>query len=154
MSSRNPGPLLVIEDGDEDFDMLQLTFRRSGVTNPLFRCVDGDEALDFLRGQGPFAEHPESAPPPSLIVLDLNLPGTDGREVLQALRGDPRTKHIPVMVLSTSNNPRDIELCYRMGANAYAIKPIGLEKLEHLVELMRQFWLEAMELPTVQGGSA
>lgn len=151
MATKNPGALLVVEDGDEDFDMLQLAFRRSGATNPLMRCTDGDEALDYLLHRGAFTE-PQRAPRPAIILLDLNLAGTDGREVLREIRREEELRTIPIMVLSTSNNPRDVAFCYREGANCYAIKPVGLEKFERLIELFRQFWLENMELPPAPSG--
>lgn len=138
MTSKNAGPLLVIEDGDEDFEMLQLAFERCGVSNVLVRQTDGDEALAYLH----------AAPQrPAMVLLDLNLAGTDGRDVLHELKRHPTLRSIPLMVLSTSNNPRDVERCYREGANCYAVKPVGLEKLERLVEHFKVFWLESMELP-------
>jgi CheY-like chemotaxis protein len=149
---KNAGPILVIEDAPEDFELLRLAFEQAAIPNTLMRCEDGDEALDYLRGCGPFANKLHLCPWPCLILLDLNLAGTDGREVLQALRRDPALRALPVMVLSTSNNPRDIRFCYAEGANCYAIKPIGLEKLEHLVALIRAFWLDGMELPPTEPG--
>ena len=140
MESKNGGQLLIVEDGDEDFDVLRLALRDAGVTNELVRCADGDEALAYLARKDAR---------PALILLDLNLPGLDGREVLRELRASASLRTIPVMVLSTSNSPRDVELCYREGANCYAVKPIGLDKLERLVRLIKEFWLEAMELPGV-----
>jgi len=134
------GPVLIVEDGDEDFDMFRRAYVRAGATHELVRCTDGDEALEYLA---------RTTDRPSLVLLDLNLPGLDGREVLRELRASDPHRAIPIMVLSTSNSPRDVELCYREGANCYAVKPIGLERLERLVSLIKEFWLEAMELPGV-----
>src|SRR3978361_1505293 len=94
-------PILLVEDSPEDFETTERAFRRSGLKNPIYRCADGDEALDFLprRGHNP---EPDKAPRPGVILLDLNLPGTDGREVLSEIKNDPDLKQIPVIVLTTS----------------------------------------------------
>jgi CheY-like chemotaxis protein len=136
-----PKPLLIVEDSDEDFVTLQHLMRRLSVESPLYRCVDGDEVFDFLYREGNY-QNPETAPRPSVILLDLNLPGTDGRDVLEQVKQDKDLREIPIVVFTTSANPRDIEFCYRHGANGYLVKPIGREKLQETVQAFVSYWLE------------
>ena len=110
-------------------------------------CVDGDEALAFLYRTGRYAD-PQSAPRPGLILLDLNLPGTDGREVLRKIKQDETLKLIPVVVFTTSNNPKDIEACYRQGVNSYIVKPMNFNRLKHSIEILIDYWFDATALPT------
>ncbi|MBV9124993.1 MAG: response regulator, partial [Planctomycetes bacterium] len=103
-------PILLVEDSPEDYEATVRVLRKSGLANPIFRCVDGDDALDFLHHRGAYAD-PARAPRPSIILLDLNLPGTDGREVLTDIKRDEHLKLIPVIVLTTSRDERDISSC-------------------------------------------
>jgi CheY-like chemotaxis protein len=139
-------PLLVVEDSNEDFKMLQRLMRRMSVQNPIYRCTNGDEALDFLYQEGNF-NNPETAPRPSVILLDLNLPGIDGREILEKLKQDGSFKEIPIIVFTTSSNPKDIELCYQKGANGYLIKPMNFEELQKTVQAFVNYWLEVNTPP-------
>lgn len=138
-------PLLVVEDSDEDFTALSRVFRKLSLRNPVVRCADGDQALTYLQGHGQAAGWP--AVLPALVLLDLNLPGTDGRTVLETLQNDPRLQALPVVVLSTSSNTRDVERCYQLGANGYLTKPIQYAALEAKLRVTLQYWLEASELP-------
>ncbi len=139
-------PILIVEDSDEDFEAVGRVMRKSAVTNPLFRCTDGDDALDFLYRTGTYAD-PQTAPRPALILLDLNLPGTDGREVLEQIKQDEELKIIPVVVFTTSANPRDVEVCYRNGANGYILKPIDLNRFVELMRIVIDYWFRAIILP-------
>lgn len=139
-------PVLVVEDNDEDFDMLQLAFQSAAVPNALLRCQDGEETLDFLLRQGRYAQA-EHAVRPGLILLDLNLPGLDGRQVLERIKADSQLRAIPVIVFSTSDNPRDVQSCYQSGVSAYLLKPVDLERFERMVRLLKEFWLEFVVLP-------
>ncbi len=118
-------PLLVIEDSDEDFEALQRFIQKEVILNPVFRCADGDEGLDFLYHNGVYSD-PETAPRPSIILLDLNLPGTDGREIIAQIKQDPNLKSIPIVVFTTSSNPKDIEICYQYCVASYILKPIDI----------------------------
>jgi CheY-like chemotaxis protein len=139
--------ILVVEDSDEHYAAILRAFQKSGVTNPVARCVDGDEALDYLFQEGPF-EAPGSAMPPAVVLLDLNLPGTDGHEVLERVKADPDLRKIPVVVLTTSDNPADVALCYDAGASSYIIKPIRFEDFLQKVRALKQYWFETVALPT------
>lgn len=143
--------LLVIEDSDEDFEALGRMMRQATVSNPVYRCVDGDDALDFLYHVGDYEDRTRS-PRPSLILLDLNLPGTDGREVLEQIKQDEQLKTIPVVVFTTSANPKDIEVCYRCGVNGYILKPMDIGKLKRRIQTFIDYWFEAVTLPEVAGG--
>jgi CheY-like chemotaxis protein len=139
-------PILLVEDSPEDFETTERAFRRAGLKNPIFRCADGDEALDFLHRRGRFAD-PAKAPRPGVILLDLNLPGTDGREVLSEIKDDPDLKQIPVIVLTTSTDDRDVEVCYRCGANSYIQKPVDIEGFMRAIERLNDYWFEVVILP-------
>jgi CheY-like chemotaxis protein len=139
-------PLLVIEDSNEDFEALQRFLRRSSPKIPILRCVNGEQALAFLQRTGNYT-NPSQAPRPSLIVLDLNLPKTDGREVLRRVKQDDNLKTIPIVVFTTSNNPRDVEVCYQYGANSYIVKPIDFAQLRRNVQALVNYWFEVTVLP-------
>lgn len=139
--------LLIVEDSDEDFESLQRVLSKScKVSIPITRCYDGDDALDFLRRTGDYADRSQE-PLPNLVLLDLNLPGTDGREVLNAIKQDEQLKIIPIVVLTTSSNPKDIETCYRYGANSYLLKQMRIDQLKHSVCLCMDYWMKAAVLP-------
>jgi CheY-like chemotaxis protein len=143
-------PILVVEDNDEDFDMLQMTFRSTAIPNPLYRCSEGEEALDFLHQTGRYADV-EAAPRPGLILLDLNLAGLDGRQVLEHLKGDVYLQSIPVIVFSTSDNPKDVQSAYAHGASGYLLKPVDLSRFERMIQLFKDFWLDHIVLPEGDG---
>jgi CheY-like chemotaxis protein len=140
-------PLLVAEDSDEDFVALQRLMQRMHVQNPIYRCPDGDSVLDFLYNEANSSER-EVMSRPSVILLDLNLPGMDGRDVLEHLKQDQSFKEIPIVVFTTSANPRDIEFCYEKGANGYLIKPMDSRQLQKTIQAFVDYWLEANIPPT------
>jgi two-component system, response regulator len=139
-------PILLVEDSPEDFETAERAFRRSGLKNPIIRCADGDEALELLFRRGRFAD----APRPGVVLLDLNLPGTDGREVLTEIKGAPHLKHIPVIVLTTSSDDRDVQACYQAGASSYIQKPVDLEGFMRAIERLNDYWFEVVILPKAQ----
>jgi CheY-like chemotaxis protein len=142
--------ILVVEDSDEQYTAVLRAFKKSGVFNPVIRCTDGDEALDYLFRAGRFAA-PAAAPAPAVILLDLNLPGTDGRDVLDRVKADAGLRSIPVVVLTTSESPGDIALCYRAGASSYIIKPIRFDDFLKKVRALKEYWFETVALPTEAG---
>ena len=138
--------ILLVEDSPEDFVATVRALRRAGLANPLHRCEDGEEALDYLYGRGRYAP-PAMARRPGLILLDLNLPGTDGRDVLVEIKQHDELKKIPVLVLTTSTDERDIDKCYRMGANSYVKKPVDLEGFMTAIQKLKDYWFGVVILP-------
>lgn len=139
-------PILIVEDSPEDYEATERALRGAGLKNQLFRCEDGDEALDYLHRRGADAD-PESAPRPGLVLLDLNMPGTDGRDVLKEIKADSDLKTIPVVVMTTSEDERDIDACCDYGANSYTVKPVDLGKFVEAVQRLRDDWFEIVILP-------
>jgi len=142
MTTKLDEPLLIVEDSDEDFDVIRHLIQEMVVENPIYRCEDGDQLLDFIYQEGEYA-NPDLAPRPSVILLDLNLPGTDGREILDLIKQDRQFKEIPIVVFTTSSNPKDIEFCYQKGANGYLIKPMAFSDFEKIVRAFVDYWLAA-----------
>ena len=140
-------PVLIVEDSVEDFTALARAFRKNSLQNPVLRCEDGDQALDYLLGYGTRPEWPQTLP--AIVLLDLNMPGTDGRTVLDTIKHDARLRSIPVVIFTTSSNTKDIEECYRLGANSYMTKPVNYVALEEKARLIVQYWLESSELPAL-----
>jgi CheY-like chemotaxis protein len=139
-------PILVIEDSPEDFEAIARAFAKVGAPNPIYRFSYGEDAFDFLKQRGPYFKHGAEARP-GLLILDLNLPGTDGLKILGEIRADPALKAIPVVVLSTSASPREIENCYIAGANSYIVKPSGPEDFAESIRRIKEYWLETVTLP-------
>jgi len=138
--------ILLVEDSPEDYETTVRALKRAGLANPIFRCEDGDDALDFLFQRGTYSD-PVSAPRPGIVLLDLNLPGTDGREVLAEIKGNAELRSIPVVVLTTSSDERDIERCYKSGANSYIKKPVDLVGFMQAVQSLKDYWFEVVILP-------
>lgn len=139
-------PLLIVEDSNEDFETVKRLLRKSDVQVPIRRCVNGEEALDFLYRTG---DYQVDTPRPGMIMLDLNLPRTDGRQVLHRIKQDETLKKIPVVVFTTSNNPKDIEDCYRYGVNSYIIKPIDFAQLKRDIHTLVHYWFDVTTLPAL-----
>jgi CheY-like chemotaxis protein len=142
MKIKSKAPLLIVEDSNEDFKMLQRLMQRFDVKNPIHRCTNADEAWEFLQQIGKNQ--------PSVILLDLNLPGINGRDILSQIKQHTKFKGIPVVIFTTSSNPSDIEFCYQKGANGYLIKPMNTEELQKIVQAFVEYWLEANIIPTKQ----
>ncbi|GAA5448070.1 response regulator rcp1 [Deinococcus depolymerans] len=138
-----PHPVLIVEDSDEDFETVRWALRRLERTDTLERCRDGDEATARLQDR--------ARPWPRLVLLDLNLPGTDGRDVLAFIRRDPYLRPLPVVVLSTSASEEDVNACYDLGVNAYLIKPVNFEQFTEQLRVTLDFWLGLARLPEPPG---
>jgi two-component system, chemotaxis family, response regulator Rcp1 len=138
--------LLLIEDNSSDARLMTEVLRENGVRTVLNVARDGEEAMMFLRRQGRFANSPK----PAMIVLDLNLPRKDGREVLAEIKQDPDLRRIPVVVLTTSGAEQDIAKSYDLHANCYIVKPIGLDAFAQVVRSIQDFWLTVTALPPVE----
>jgi len=140
-----PIEILLVEDNPGDARLTREALRDAKVRNHLHVAADGVEALAFLRREG---KH-EAVPKPDLILLDLNLPKKDGREVLDEIKRDDRLRHIPVVILTTSQAERDIAESYRLRANAYVTKPVDLEQFLKVVRSIEHFWLEIVKLSRI-----
>ncbi len=138
-----PIDILLVEDDPGDVLMTREAFAHHKIRNPLHVAEDGVEALRFLKREGPFGE----APRPGLILLDLNLPRKDGRELLGEIKQDPRLRTIPVVVLTTSEAEEDILRSYELHANAYVTKPVDFEKFVEVVRKIDDFWVTVVKLP-------
>ncbi len=138
--------ILVVEDSPEDYETTERAFRKAGMHNPIVHCEDGDDALDYLYRREKW-EDPATSPRPAIILLDLNLPGTDGREVLEQVKGDTDLQRIPVVVLTTSNDEQDIQACYGFGANSYICKPVNLDRFIQAITMLSEYWFEITILP-------
>lgn len=143
---RQTPPLLIVEDSNEDFETLERLLQLSPLVIPIYRCENSDRALEFLLRTGKYAD-PELAPRPGLIVLDLNLPGTDGRQLLCRIKQDDNLKSIPIVIFTTSNNPKDVKDCYQSGVNSYIVKPIDFAKLKRDIQTIVNYWFEVITLP-------
>jgi CheY-like chemotaxis protein len=137
--------MLLVEDNPADVGLLKEAFRDGKLLYELHVAQDGEVALEFLRRQGQFA----NAPCPDLILLDLNLPKKDGREVLAEIKTDPILCEIPVIVLTTSSDEADIHRAYGLHANCYITKPVDLDEFLRKVRSMEAFWLTVVRLPYV-----
>lgn len=139
-----PVEILMVEDNPGDVRLIREFFRDSLIEVRLHEAVDGVEAMRFLRGDGGYAE----APRPDLILLDLNLPRMDGREVLAQIKQDDRLKAIPTIILTSSDAQADIVRSYELQANCYVCKPIELDAFESLMRSISDFWLTKVQFPS------
>jgi len=144
-TSIKPVDILLVEDSPTDVLLAQEALEHAKVLNKLHVVSDGVEALDFLRRRGQFAD----AVRPDLILLDLNLPRKDGREVLQEIKSDEDLKRIPVVVLTTSKAEEDILRAYGLHANCYVSKPVDFEQFAYVVRAIETFWFSVVSLPSV-----
>ncbi len=135
--------ILLVEDNPGDARLTREALAMSKMRNNLHHVRDGEQAVAFLRREGPF----EDAPEPDLILLDLNLPRRSGREVLEDVKMDERLKHIPVVVLTSSQAEEDIMRSYQLHANCFITKPVDLEQLNKVVQGIEQFWFTLVTLP-------
>lgn len=136
--------VLIVEDSDDDFMFTERALKETNFKNPIVRCVDGQDALDYIFTRG---KYDENRVLPGLILLDLNMPGIGGEEVLSEVKGSEELKYIPVIVLTTSADEQDIDGCYKKGANTYIQKPVDLDKLFQAVKHMKEYWFEIAVLP-------
>jgi chemotaxis family two-component system response regulator Rcp1 len=142
-SNAEPIDILLVEDNVRDARLAEETLKESKIHNNLYHVKDGVEAMQFLHRQGEYTH----APHPDLILLDLNLPRKDGREVLAEIKDDPRLRFIPVVVLTTSEAERDLVRTYHLHANAYVVKPIDLDRFIEVVQAIEDFWFAIVKLP-------
>lgn len=143
--ARHP-EILLVEDDDDDLELTLRAFRKHGLEQRVAVVRDGAEALDYLFGTGAYANR--VAPLPRVVFLDLNMPRVDGIEVLQRMRTDERTKNIPVVVLTSSSDRKDLGESYTSGTNSYVVKPVDSSEFEATVARVGSYWLELNRTPT------
>jgi len=139
MSQNPPVEILLVEDSPEDLELTQRALRQANLANHIEVARDGAEALDFIFGEGSHAGR-DPGEAPRLILLDLKLPKIDGLEVLQRIKNDPRTRTIPVVVLTSSREQQDVVDSYRLGVNSYIVKPVNFERFAQAVQQLGMYW--------------
>jgi CheY-like chemotaxis protein len=141
--SAKPIEILLIEDSRGDIGLIEEVFEEAKIRNNLYIAEDGEEAILFLNKKGQYAD----APRPDIILLDLNLPKKDGREVLEEVKSDENLKNIPIVVLTTSKAEEDVLKSYNLRANAYITKPVDFDQFIKVIKSIEGFWLEVVKLP-------
>ena len=144
MQTQRPVEILLIEDNPGDIFLTKKAFESARLANNISVAQDGEVALDILLQR----ENPKDTPTPDIILLDLNIPKIDGKEVLEVLKNNNDLKRIPVVILSSSNAEKDIVSSYDLHANSYIVKPINLEKFSDVVTSIENFWFSLMVLPS------
>lgn len=143
LASARFAEVLLVEDNEDDVLFTRESFRRSKLAVNLHHVEDGVECMAFLRKEGAYAD----APTPDLILLDLNMPRMDGREVLAAITQDEALHHLPVVILTTSKDEGDILLMYELRCNSYMVKPVDFDQFMDLVKTMNDYWFTVAVLP-------
>jgi two-component system, chemotaxis family, response regulator Rcp1 len=143
MNTLTPIEILLVEDNPGDARLAKEALKDSKLLNNIHHVVDGEQAIQFLRKEGDY----QDAVRPDIVLLDLNLPRKDGREVLADIKNDPELQTIPVVVLTTSEAEQDIVQSYKLHANCYITKPVDLDKFLQIIDSMQDFWLSIVRLP-------
>lgn len=139
-----PLHIVLAEDDDGHATLIQRNLERAGLVNGFLRVKDGQEALDIIRGEGPYAKQPPRGN--VLLLLDINMPRLDGVEVLRRLKADPRTVTIPVIMLTTTDDPREVERCYQLGCSVYVTKPVEYSAFIEAIKRLGLF-LQVVRVP-------
>ncbi len=134
-------PLLLVEDNEDDAFLMKRSLKAAGIDQPLFVAEDGQQAIDYLAGRGQYADR-QAYPLPSFVFLDLKLPFKSGHEVLAWIKTQRELSEIIVVVLTSSNQPSDLEEAYRLGANSYVVKPPATEQLVDYAQAFQHYWLD------------
>jgi len=142
--SARPIEILLVEDNENDVILTREGFKNSKLLVNMHHVPDGEECMDFLRKQGKYAE----APTPDLILLDLNMPRMDGREVMAEIAGDERLRHLPVVILTTSAEDSEILKMYRLRCSSYIVKPVSFESFIPAIQSLANYWFTVVVLPT------
>ena len=149
MSEITPVEILLVEDNPQDLELAQRALRKANLANRIHFARDGAEALEFIFCEGAHAARKiEDAP--KLILLDLKLPKVDGLDVLRRIKGDPRTKIIPVVVLTSSKEQSDVVASYKLGVNSYIVKPVNFERFAEAVQQLGVYWLLVNHPPKLE----
>ncbi len=142
--------ILLVDDNHDDYRATIRSFKKAHLENPVHWCKSGEDALDYLLKTGRYEED-DKVKKPSLILLDLNMPGIDGRKALEKIKQDAALKLIPVVILTTSADERDIDQCYQLGASTYIQKPVNFDGLITAVQMLKDYWFDIALLPREPG---
>ncbi|MDZ7721492.1 MAG: response regulator [candidate division KSB1 bacterium] len=142
--------ILLVEDDENDMLLTLRSLKDSNIVNPIDVVRDGVEALDYLLGRGQYSDHQERDAP-AVVLLDLKLPKLGGLEVLRHIRSEPRTKHLPVVILTSSSEEKDIINGYKLGANSYVRKPVEFEQFCSAVKQLGCYWVLLNQAPPIEG---
>lgn len=141
MPLSNTVEILLAEDNQNDAELTIRELRKHKMANNLVHVKDGEEALDFIFGNGLYASRKDSIHFPKVILLDIQMPKVNGMEVLQIIKKDPRTQAIPVVILTSSKEHPDVQRCYELGANSYIVKPVNFESFAESIRHLGFYWL-------------
>ena len=150
MNENDAVELLLVEDSPEDLELALHSLKKANLANRIHIARDGVEALEFIFCEGPFASR-QITDAPKVILLDLKLPKIGGLEVLKRIKGDPRTKTIPVVVLTSSKEESDVVASYQLGVNSYIVKPVNFERFAEAIRQLGLFWLLINHPPSGNG---
>jgi CheY-like chemotaxis protein len=142
--------VLLVEDNPDDVLLMQRAFRKANLINPLAVVTDGEQAIDYLAGTGPYSDRTQH-PLPVLVLLDIKLPRKSGHEVLAWLKQHPSLKRVPVVMLTSSNETADVNRAYDLGANSYLVKPVGFDDLFEMVKTLQPYWMIMNQKPDISG---
>jgi two-component system response regulator len=146
--NHNSVEVLLVEDNLNDAELTIRELRKHHMANNLFHVKDGEEALDFIFGEGKYADSRDLLYRPKVVLLDIQMPKVNGIEVLQKVKSDPRTKATPVVILTSSKEDPDIQKCYDLGANSYIVKPVNFESFAEAIRNLGFYWLLLNQQPT------
>jgi two-component system response regulator len=146
MTSQLPVEILLVEDNPTDAELTLRALRKARLSNPIHHVEDGQAALDFLFAEGDYTAR-EGCAMPRLVLLDLKLPRVEGLEVLARIKGDPRTRDVPVVILTSSREAPDLEKAYSLGVNSYVVKPVEFEQFIDAVSQLGVYWIQINEAP-------
>ncbi len=146
----NEVDILLVDDSQDDVDLTLHTLRAENLANHFFVARDGEEALEFLFCTGPHVQRSFDHPP-RLVLLDLKMPKVDGMQVLEQIKGDPRTRNIPVVMMTSSREERDLVSGYDLGVNSYLQKPVNFDEFRKMVKLLGLYWLVTNRPPVTNG---
>ena len=141
-----PAVILLAEDDPGDQELTRRALEQSRIRNELHIVEDGEEALNYLQRRGEY-EDPDSSPKPDLMLLDLNMPKMDGKQLLEQMRADPNLRRIPVVALTTSKQENDIIRTYDLGANSYIVKPVDMDQFVNAIKVLKDYWFQIVVLP-------
>jgi CheY-like chemotaxis protein len=136
-------PILLVDDDTNDIMIAKRAFEKSQIHNKIYVTHNGEEAIQFLRKEGKYKDMPTTG----LVILDLNMPKVDGFEVLETIKGDEKLKSTPIIVLTSSSRPEDIERAYKLGCNSFIVKPVNFEDFIEAVMEIKRYWLSLSKIP-------